>query len=47
MDLAWQEADNEYDGYLWATQRTNKNWYDDAKIFKLQIANNQVTLLIS
>lgn len=41
-DLAWEPADNQYGGYLWATQRTNENWYDDAKIFKLEILNDRL-----
>lgn len=43
-DLAWETADNAYGGYLWASQRTNENWYDDAKIFKLEILNDQLAL---
>lgn len=41
-DLEWEKAANKVGGYLWATQRTNENWYDDAKIFKLEILNTQV-----
>ncbi len=43
-DLAWEPANNKYGGYLWASQRTNENWYDDAKIYKLEILNDQVAL---
>lgn len=43
-DLAWEKADNKYGGYLWATQRTNENWYDDEKIFKLQILDDQIPI---
>ncbi len=41
-DLAWEPGDNAFGGYLWATQRTNENWYDDEKIFKLEILNDQI-----
>lgn len=43
-DLAWEPADNIYGGYLWASQRTNENWYNDAKIFKLEILNDQLAV---
>lgn len=41
-DLVWQIADNAYGGFLWATQRTNENWHDDAKIFKLEIVDDSL-----
>lgn len=41
-DLAWEKADNKYGGYLWASQRTNENWFDDEKIYKLEILNDQL-----
>jgi hypothetical protein len=43
-DLAWEPAANARGGYLWATQRTNENWHDDAKLFKLEILDDQVAL---
>ena len=39
-DLAWEPANNKYGGYLWATQRTNENWYDDEKIYKIEILDD-------
>ena len=41
-DLAWEPSDNKYGGYLWASQRTNENWFDDEKIYKLEIVNDQL-----
>lgn len=41
-DLAWEPAQNKYGGFLWATQRTNENWYDDAKIFKLEVLDTAI-----
>ncbi len=41
-DLAWENADNKYGGYLWASQRTNENWFDDEKIYKLEIVNDRI-----
>lgn len=43
-DLAWEPAQNAYGGYLWATQRTNENWYDDEKIFKIEIIDDGIAL---
>lgn len=36
-DLAWNASDN----LLWATQRTNENWFEDARIFGLSIIETQ------
>ncbi|MBI2645297.1 right-handed parallel beta-helix repeat-containing protein [Candidatus Uhrbacteria bacterium] len=41
-DLAWEKSENAYGGYLWATQRTNENWHDDEKIYKLEIIDDQI-----
>ncbi len=43
-DLTWEPANNAFGGYLWASQRANENWYDDAKIFKLEILDDQMAL---
>ncbi len=43
-DLAWEPANNSFGGYLWASQRTNENWYDDAKLFKLEILDDKIAL---
>ncbi len=40
-DLEWEPGNNNFNGYLWATQRTNENWQDE-KIFKLEILNDQI-----
>lgn len=41
-DLAWEPANNPRGGYLWATQRTNENWHDDEKIFRLEILDDSL-----
>ncbi len=41
-DLAWEPANNKAGGYLWATQRTNENWVDDEKIYKIEILNDSL-----